>query len=381
MTEINVHWQGGGVIPTWGNYGGKGWTGGDPARNFFDAPALNTPDRFFQEHDLNYFDAEFETDPSIARQAADLKLIDQLNEYSKTSEYQALHPLDKTYLKMAIEYFGIKTVAQNYFSPLGLIKTQLLYGTMILKYLDPQAQGLTSNCFAKGTSIGTSNGKTKLIEDITICDTVECFSESGKLKSDLQHSSVTRLFRNLTTEWLILSCGLTVTPGHHFLNEHGAFERIDALVSRGGMIVREDGSCERVTAERIVYSEATRHLYEEAEEIVYASAGGIRVHNDSLQDYLALSAMMKEQFLPCHGTSRHRALPLGGAHDGSLFPGRPELDQRTQLYIVKEKNSSPGLSSRMSSCAWRSCRVRHARTGKIGIASRNPVATIRCAHA
>ena len=76
-----------------------------------------------------------------------------------------------------------------------------------------------------------------------------------------------------------------------------------------------------MTAERVVYSDATRHLYEEAEEVIYQSAGstalqpeirrgwrtynfeveeyhtyiagGVRVHNDSLQDYLNLSVMMR----------------------------------------------------------------------------------------
>ena len=177
-------------------------------------------------------------------------------------------------------------------------------------------------CFSSGTPVLASDGRPLAIEAVKVGARVSAYTPDFLAgQGSLIPCRVTRLFRNITTEWLILSCGLTVTPGHHFLNEHGGFERIDALVSRGGMIVREDGSCERVTAERIVYSEATRHLYEEAEEIVYASAGGaalkpevrrgwrtynfevedlhtyiaggVRVHNQSLQDYLALSAMMK----------------------------------------------------------------------------------------
>jgi hypothetical protein len=109
-------------------------------------------------------------------------------------------------------------------------------------------------------------------------------------------------------------------PGHHFLNEHGTFERIDAIAARGGKIVTAEGELLAVTAESVVYSEATRHLYEEAEEIRYDSvgglalapriergwrtynfeveglhtyiAGGIRVHNDSIQDYNDLAGLV-----------------------------------------------------------------------------------------
>jgi len=131
---------------------------------------------------------------------------------------------------------------------------------------------------------------------------------------------VTRIFRNITKEWLVLSSGLTVTPGHRFLNEHGTFEAIEALVARGGSIVTAEGELIAVTAERVVYSEATRHLYEEAEEIRYDSvgglalapriergwrtynfeveglhtyiAGGIRVHNDSIEDFNDLAGLV-----------------------------------------------------------------------------------------
>jgi Ca2+-binding RTX toxin-like protein len=92
-------------------------------------------------------------------------------------------------------------------------------------------------------------------------------------------------------------------------------------VARGGKVVLEDGSVHAVAAEHIVYSEKTRHLYEEAEEFIYTSEGGeesrpqvkqgwrtynfeveefhtyiaegVRVHSDSLQNYLNLSVMMK----------------------------------------------------------------------------------------
>ncbi|MGX7872786.1 beta strand repeat-containing protein [Mesorhizobium sp. ORM6] len=90
----------------------------------------------------------------------------------------------------------------------------------------------------------------------------------------LKLATVSRVFRKVTSCFVRLSCGMTVTPGHIFLNELGRFERIDHIVARGGQIVRADGTLENVTAEHIVYSEATRHLFEEAEEVLYTSDGG-----------------------------------------------------------------------------------------------------------
>jgi hypothetical protein len=108
-----------------------------------------------------------------------------------------------------------------------------------------------------------------------------------------------------------------------FLNEKGQFERIDELVLRSGKIVLEGGTLQAVTAERITYSEETRHLYEETDEVICEIqsglafkqavklgwrtynfevgklhtyiAGGVLVHNDSLQDYLSLSALMRNE--------------------------------------------------------------------------------------
>jgi hypothetical protein len=73
-----------------------------------------------------------------------------------------------------------------------------------------------------------------------------------------------RIFRNLTTELLDLSSSLVATPGHFFLNERGACERIDEILARGGKVVRADGKLESVDARKLVYSESNHNLYEEA---------------------------------------------------------------------------------------------------------------------
>lgn len=197
---------------------------------------------------------------------------------------------------------------------LDLIKSKYILGIILVdKY---SFYGQAPKCFIKGTSILCTGGNIP-IENISIGSTVIAYDNGGALYP----RKVSRIFRNITDELLKLSCGLTVTCGHLFLNEYNFFEKIESIIARNGKIVLEDGTLTSVTAERIVYSEETRHLYEEAEEVVYASfggtalqpeirrgwrtynfeveelhtyiAGGVRVHNDSLQNYLNLSVMMK----------------------------------------------------------------------------------------
>lgn len=176
-----------------------------------------------------------------------------------------------------------------------------------------------THCFPSDTRIHTANQNSKAINIVQIGDFVLAFDpKANSGRGDLVTRRVTRLFRNITQEWLNLSNGMTVTARHRFLNEFGAFEEAQSICARGGFMVKADGSFLKVTAERIVYSEQTRHLYEEVEELSYASAGntalapqmtrgwrtynfeveelhtyiagGIRVHNDSLTEYNNLAA-------------------------------------------------------------------------------------------
>jgi hypothetical protein len=168
-------------------------------------------------------------------------------------------------------------------------------------------------CFVAGTLIDTPDGAPKAVEAIAPGDMVMAFdlaAEGGRGR--LAPARVRRVFSNLTTELLVLSSRLVVTPGHLFLNERGSCQRIDEIIARGGKIARADGKLESVDARKVVYSESTRRLYKKAEDgrarIVRALAlrpeiergwrtynfeverlhtyvaGGYRVHNDSLGD-------------------------------------------------------------------------------------------------
>jgi hypothetical protein len=206
--------------------------------------------------------------------------------------------------------------------------------------------GIPRLCFPAGTTISLGQRDCAPIEKITVGQFVAAFAGF----SALVPARVTRLYRNVTTEWLVLSNGLTVTPGHHVLNENGAFEPVDALAARGGKVVRADGSLEAVTAQRVVYSEATRHLFEEAEEAVYASeggaalkpevrrgwrtynfeverlhtyvAGGVRVHNrsENLEVYAALMDYARSRGLGYRGMAAEYGRDVARSTARSMDP-------------------------------------------------------------
>lgn len=130
-------------------------------------------------------------------------------------------------------------------------------------------------CFPAGTVIRLPEEQSIEIESVAPGMQVAAFdSDANNVGSALISAEVRRIFRGVTTEWLKLSNGIIVTAGHLFYNERGQFERADSLVRRRGQLVRDNGTLEKVSAERIVYSEQTRYLFEEAEEIVYAFENG-----------------------------------------------------------------------------------------------------------
>ncbi|SDG20179.1 intein N-terminal splicing region, partial [Rhodobacter capsulatus] len=172
-----------------------------------------------------------------------------------------------------------------------------------------------THCFPAGTAVLTVKGHVP-IDSLLPGDLVLAFDPSADLgRGALVPKRVVRLFQNETEEWLRLTWReggedreLTVTPGHRFLDAEGRFRRIDEIIEDAApTVVQADGALARVRAERIVWSEATRHLFEEVETVTMAAgnglahrmggawrsynfevedlhtyvAGGVRVHNDS----------------------------------------------------------------------------------------------------
>ena len=111
---------------------------------------------------------------------------------------------------------------------------------------------------------------------------------------------MTRLFRNTTTEWLKLNWveggelhELVATPGHHMLDRFGQFPRLDEMVRNGSAeVVPASGHVVKVTAERIVYSLATAHLFEQAQHRAVAQ-GNVALAPQALQAWATTTSKSK----------------------------------------------------------------------------------------
>ncbi|WSH65624.1 Hint domain-containing protein [Rhizobium ruizarguesonis] len=139
------------------------------------------------------------------------------------------------------------------------------------------------HCFPATTLILTPSGYVP-IQAIQVGDLVLAYETMlGKLTP----KKVTRLFRNVTREWVELNLGskpdgqrdiLTCTPGHHFLDEFGNFPTIAELLLRGAgtaRIVMADGELREVVGRRVSWSEEAADLYAGRAKISAQSVGGL----------------------------------------------------------------------------------------------------------
>lgn len=140
-----------------------------------------------------------------------------------------------------------------------------------------------AHCFPSGTAVLTVNGPAS-IDSLVPGDLVLSFDPSADFgRGALVPKRLVRLFHNETEEWLRLSWReggeereLTVTPGHRFLDAEGRFRRIDEIIEDAApTVVLADGSLAQVRAERIVWSEATRHLFEVVETVAMAAGAAL----------------------------------------------------------------------------------------------------------
>jgi hypothetical protein len=191
-------------------------------------------------------------------------------------------------------------------------------------------------CFPANTSITLADGSAVPIETISVDDQVACTwhdgvkvaggtLETGEEHIPVYHSpvtapltsgKVTRLFSNVTEEWitLVIPTGnvsgadgtggkgssrlLTATPGHTMLSEDGTWQRLCDMIdgsvvafnSKGiteadgaehyrpmgtVRLVQDDSSIVTAEAHIVRYSAATAHLFEETEMLVTRTEGGL----------------------------------------------------------------------------------------------------------
>lgn len=132
------------------------------------------------------------------------------------------------------------------------------------------------HCFPAGTPITLLSGQTRDIVSLRPGDEVASFDGSEELgRGSFATKRVTRVFENITDSWVKLSNGLTVTPGHHFLDPFGTFRPIADILATDGQIVLEDSSVTKVSGEFIHYSSDTASQFEEAEGYATPTVGGL----------------------------------------------------------------------------------------------------------
>lgn len=140
-------------------------------------------------------------------------------------------------------------------------------------YWNEQKAYLEANCFPPTAQIRMADGSKLAIADIDVGAEVAAFEASDLGRGPLQLGRVVRLFSGVTSEWVLLSNGMVVTPGHHFLHQGGRFRTIAEILKDDGSIVLEDGTVTRVSGKSIHYSDATAHLFEQVEFEMVAAEG------------------------------------------------------------------------------------------------------------
>ena len=169
-------------------------------------------------------------------------------------------------------------------------------------------------CFPAGTLIAMNGERDIKIEDIQTGSRVESFPEirsqdgssPSPVNAKLTEGTVVRTFNNVTEDWIEVhfadpstgkACTLTATPGHVVLTPEGDFKQLIQLIepqveepelsdARSDVqalgayvgsvrLVLADSQIVTAQAWAIHYSEATAHLYEEAEMLVTRAEGGL----------------------------------------------------------------------------------------------------------
>ena len=164
-----------------------------------------------------------------------------------------------------------------------------LYSDVSNPYAHQMASGLAphlyqaTECFPADTPIQLASGKLTTIASIREGDQIAAFNGGGagegrqpdggnvlnienfRGRGGLDSKPVVQLFENITDTWIKLSNGLTVTPGHHFLDAKGGFRAIADILADDSQIVLADGTIASVSGEYIHYSAETADMFEQAE--------------------------------------------------------------------------------------------------------------------
>jgi hypothetical protein len=205
-----------------------------------------------------------------------------------------------------------------------------------------------TRCFPAHTRIQTSRTTSTAISALRVGDVVLAFdARADRGRGALVPRRVTRLYRNTTTDWLRLrwhdgAREVITTPGHHFLDELGGFPTIEEMTRTGSAtVVLASGALTQVTAERIVYSAETAHLFERA-----TGQDGVLVKVGNSDD--RVSGAVEEEGLRRYGL---------GSVMGRWRRGKRSVHMRTVWKLMESQGSVNFCSSDISGNVQRSIRV------------------------
>ncbi|WP_162236029.1 hypothetical protein [Devosia sp. Leaf64] len=135
---------------------------------------------------------------------------------------------------------------------------------------------INPQCFPSGTKILLADGSNKNIEDIVVGDWVSSFDQSAMNGSDvLVAGLVSNTFSDITEEFIVLSNGIVVTPGHHFLDKFGNFRTIKSILETDGFIINALGQAEFVEGRVVTHSESTASMFEQSERYEQVNSGSL----------------------------------------------------------------------------------------------------------
>ncbi|MEJ2818036.1 DUF4214 domain-containing protein [Caulobacter sp. CCG-8] len=153
------------------------------------------------------------------------------------------------------------------------------------------------HCFAAGTPVLMADGSERAIEMLQVGDLVMAFDGLGPLEA----RRVEQLHVNTTERFLLIDGRTLITPGHYVLTEDGSFDRVEDVLEAGRRLVDVSGVVRSVDWREVSVANhlsgtsgapvdlevwATYNLT--VEGLHTYVAGGLRVHNDSAQELMAL---------------------------------------------------------------------------------------------
>lgn len=200
------------------------------------------------------------------------------------------------------------------------------------------------HCFASGTPILMADGTLLPIEDIVAGSIVASFDPNDPLGAPVA-ARVARTFVNLTEEFVRLSNGIVVTPGHRFLRADGEFEKIGQIIRDGDLIVGADGEFVHVTGKMISYSEETASQFEQAE--VYCgdvARGSLAVAPDVLRGWKTYNFEVEHLHTYIAGAVRVHNESVFLASGTHTYPGT-EWEAGGYRYRVNEDGSVVNLTT------------------------------------